>query len=79
MSDDGWICDAAQLRNVLAVMGADRNAEGGFVVTGQVASFMGAGEEFVIGSDAQYYVNGQARSLVSALALTSYGSAVVVI
>lgn len=40
---------------------------------------MGAGEEFVVGSDAVYYVAGKARNLVAALGATSYGRSVVVI
>ncbi len=43
------------------------------------ASFMGAGEEFVVGADAVYYVAGKPRNLVAALGATSYGQGVVVI
>jgi hypothetical protein len=48
-------------------------------VGGRITSFLGAGEEFVIGDDAVYYVDGQPRSLCNAIAGTSYSCPVVVI
>ena len=79
MNNQGWIGTKDQLFNVLAVFRCDRDEQGNFCVDGSITSFMGAGDEFVVGDDAVYYVQGQPKNLVSALHQTSYGSKVAVI
>jgi hypothetical protein len=76
---NGWFGDAAHLYQTLRSFGCDRSPDGKFRVDGPITSFMGAGEEFVVGSDAVYYVGGKARNLIAALGATSYGRQVVVI
>lgn len=63
--NDGCYCTRQQLGNFLRVMGADED-EHGFLVSGTVASFLGAGQEYVIGADACYYVGGIAIPLAPA-------------
>lgn len=79
----GWIGDWEQLRYVLETFNADRDELGRYVVRGSIVSYMGAGQEFVVGADAEYRVTlGQVehwRSLPHALGQTSYGLAVTVI
>ncbi len=75
----GWIGTASELEHRLRCSGCDTTPDGKFCVDGSITSFMGAGEEFVVGTDAVYYVNGEPRQLVSALAATSYGRIVTVI
>ena len=76
---NGWIGTVSQLEQVLRSFNCDRDPDGRFRVDGPITSFMGAGEEFVVGVDAVYYVAGKARNLVAALGATSYGRVVVVI
>jgi hypothetical protein len=76
---NGWLGMASHLYQTLRSFNCDRSPDGKFHVDGPITSFMGAGEEFVVGSDAVYYVEGKARNLVAALGATSYGRQVVVI
>jgi len=76
---NGWIGTDAQLQHVLRSFGCDRDVDGRFLVGGNIMSFLGAGEEFVVGADAVYYVDGKPHNLVSALGATSYGQRIVVI
>ena len=76
---NGWIGTVSQLEQVLRSFGCDHSPDGKFHVDGPISSFMGAGEEFVVGSDAVYYVAGKPCNLVTALGATSYGAKVVVI
>ncbi len=76
---NGWIGDESELTNTLRQFGCDRTADGKFCVDGNITSFMGAGEEFVVGASAVFYVNGQPRNLVAALRSTGYGRAINVI
>ena len=78
-TNTGHCCTRLQLEHVLRVCGCDTDAEGRFCVDGTIVSFMGAGEEFVVGPDAVYYRGGQACSLAVALRGTSYGFAAEVI
>ena len=75
----GHLCTEAQLMNFLRVVGADTDAEGKYLVTGTIASFMGMGREFVIGPDARYFRAGRPCGLAAGLRCTSYGLAVTVI
>lgn len=79
MADAGWIGDVHQLHHVLRQFGCDTTADGKFCVGGSITSFMGAGEEFVVGGDAVYFVQGQPRNLAAALRSTSYGLGITVI
>ena len=63
--NEGCYCTKQQLHNFLRVMGADE-VEGELVVSGTVVSFLGAGQEYVIGADANYYVDGIAIPLAPA-------------
>ncbi len=76
---NGWFGAASHLYQTLRSFNCDRSSDGKFHVDGPITSFMGAGEEFVVGSDAVYYVGGRERNLVAALGETSYGAKVVVI
>lgn len=76
---NGWLGYHTQLLHTLRMFGADRDADGTFLISGSVSSFMGAGEEVCVGEDARYYVGGEPRSLVLALGGTSYGMHVTVI
>lgn len=68
-----------ELANVLRVMRCDTDADGKFNVDGNITSFLGMGDEFVIGEDAVYYVDGTPRSLAHAIAGTSYSHPITVI
>lgn len=73
MNHDGWIGSWSELSNVLRTFHCDRDSDGKFLVAGNIASFLGAGEEFTVGEDAVFFVDGKSRNLVSALYATSYG------
>ena len=75
----GCYCTKGQLDNFLRVMGCDQ-MEGKFLVSGDIASFLGMGEDFVIGSNARYYVGGVPIPLASNYSsVTGRGAAVVII
>jgi len=74
---DGWVGSASELEHFLRTASADRNEQGKFIILNQgITSFMGAGEEVVVSSEAEYVVRGQRRNLVQGLRSTSYGFAV---
>jgi hypothetical protein len=83
----GWIGIMRQLLYYLSVVGADRDADGKYVVGGSITSittFMGMGgedAEVVVGEDAFYTVGGGARkvNLAAGLRSTSMGLGVKVI
>ena len=68
----GWMGAASHLYHVLRVAGCDES-DGKLHVDGAIASFMGAGDEFVVGPDTVYYVDGKPRNLAALLNGTSYG------
>lgn len=74
----GWIGMAGQVEHYLAMVGADRDEQGRFLVGGSVVVGMG-GEEVVLGNDAYYLAGGQKCNLAAGLRSTSYGVAVAVI
>jgi hypothetical protein len=53
----GWLGDWEQLKETLDRMGVDQE-DGAYAVRG-VGSFMGAGVEYLVPSDAEVRVNGQ--------------------
>lgn len=75
----GWIGSGNELFHVLRTFGVDRDEDGKFHVDGQIVSFMGAGEEYVVGDDAVAYVEGKPKNICSMLEVTSYGQKVKVI
>jgi len=78
----GWIGTQGQLEHYLAVVGADRDEEGRFLIWGRVVSFLGStGEnaEVVVDENAEYSVGGCRANLAGGLNSTSYGLKVKVI
>ena len=69
---DGAMLLASELYNVLAAFKADKDENGKYFVRGNITSFMGAGDEFVIDSTAQYRVGEEWRNLLAAVKGTSY-------
>lgn len=70
----GWMGMAKDVEYALAVVGADKDESGKFLITGEkFASFMGLGEELVIGDSTFYLVNGQQGNLAVLMNDTSYG------
>ena len=66
----GWIGSANTLYSTLRVLDADRDDKGRFKVEGTIASFLGMGEEYVVGDDACCYVNGKKTLLAPQLGST---------
>ena len=78
----GWVGTMREMKWYLHVVNADRDEEGKYLVSGNIASFMGMeGEnvEVVVGPDACYYVGGHRAGLAAALGSTSYGCRPIVI
>jgi len=69
----GWIGPQSQMLYVLQAFGADRDEEGRFKVAGNITSFLGMGDEALVGDDAMFFINGKPSSLAGALGTTSYG------
>lgn len=69
----GWIGPTSQMLYALAMFQADRDPDGKFVVSGSISSFLGMGEETLVGDDAVFFIQGQPSSLSGALGTTSYG------
>lgn len=68
-----WIGGIEVIRAALRDEKADRLPDGSYLLTGQVISFMGAGDEYIVGDDARYYVGGKEKSLTELLNKTSGG------
>lgn len=75
----GWIGSHEELLQALRTFKVDQDEEGKFCVGGQIVSFLGAGEEFVVGDSAIVYVNGEPKNLCSLLETTNLGKKVTVI
>jgi len=76
----GCYCTDRQLAHFLRVMDCDQNEEGKFLVSGDIVSFLGMGEDFVVGADARYYVGGVPIPLAANYrSTTGRGAAVVII
>lgn len=75
----GWIGSNNELMNTLSTFGVDRDDKGKFKVDGQIVSFMGMGEEMVVGDDAVAYIDGKPCNICNLLDATSYGKKVKVI
>ena len=63
----GWIGSQHALMAALIQVKCDQDETGAFHVDGSIVSFMGLGEEFVVGENAVYYRDGVAYPLVPAL------------
>ena len=63
MSGQGWMGPTSAVLNYLSVIGADRDAEGNYLLVGEEgrgpASFMGAGDELVVPGSVCYLVDGR--------------------
>jgi len=68
----GWMGPESQLLQVLRIAGCDRAKDGKFRVTGTIVSFMGLGEEFVVGDDAMAFIDGRPVSIAGLFEGTSY-------
>lgn len=75
----GHMVTWTELAQVLRIGRCDQDEDGRFLVSGTIASFMGAGEEFIVGPDACYYVGGKHVNLAGAISGTSYSCPVTVI
>jgi len=60
-----------ELMNFLRVMGCDQDETGKFVVSGDIVSFMGMGQEMVIGPEARFYMGGKPVPLAAAYGNTT--------
>ena len=69
----GWIGATSQMLYALQIFGADRDEEGRFNVAGSISTFLGLGDETLVGDDAVFFMGGKPCNLASALATTSYG------
>ncbi len=70
----GWMGKSEQVEHALGVVGADRDENGKFLIyTAPVASFLGLGEELVVGQDTEYSVGGHRNNLAALMNSTSYG------
>ena len=77
---DGWIGSTEQVEHYLAVVGADKDADGKFKIYGGApVSFMGAGDELCLNGEEEYSVDGHRCNLAAGLRSTSYGVGVKVI
>lgn len=69
----GWFGRENELYNFLNVMGCDKDKDGKFCVDGNITSFLGLGEEFVVDDSAVYYVDGKRKMLAAGLEVTGRG------
>ena len=76
---EGWIGLVGELVSFLNFADADKNPDGSFVLTGNITSFLGMGEEFVVGADARYYWKGSPQPLAARLRETHLGLRIQVI
>ena len=82
MDNQGWFGIMRHVLHALSTVGADKDKEGKFLVSGMISPFLGIDSEdndVVIGEDAKYYVEGKPCSLVALMRSTSYGIACKVI
>jgi len=75
----GWIGSGNELFHVLRTFNVDRDPDGKFHVDGQIVSFLGLGDEYVVGDNAVAYIEGKPHNICNMLEVTSYGKKVVVI
>lgn len=76
--NDGWFGLRSQVLNYLSVVGADRDAEGRYLIAGNAAVGLDP-EEMIVGADAVFFRDGKPCPLAAGLNETSYGLRVTVI
>ena len=69
----GWFGLRRHVEHALATVGADRDSDGAFLITGAPVAVGLDGEELVVPTETNYLVAGQPRSLAGLLNGTSYG------
>jgi hypothetical protein len=63
----GWIGPTERIQDCLKTH-ADRDEEGDYLVRGaQIASFLGAGEEYVLGDDTEICIQGEWKPIIPLL------------
>jgi hypothetical protein len=75
---EGSMIMASELYNLLACCRADKDENDKYFVRGNITSFMGAGEEFVIDSTAQFRREKKWCNLLHEIKATSYYNPVAV-
>lgn len=68
----GWFGKASELLSALAVVGADRDGDGNFIITGAPV-FQGIDGDVVVSPECYYLVKGQRCRLAALMNSTSYG------
>jgi hypothetical protein len=68
----GWFGKASELLSALAVVGADRDGEGNFIITGEPA-YGGIDGDVVVSPECCYLVKGHRCRLSALMNSTSYG------
>lgn len=72
-----WFGPTRQVLFYLSTVGADRDSNGSFIITGApIATGMG-GDEAVVPDATSYLVNGERKALAAGLCSTSFGTKVV--
>lgn len=75
----GWIGLVDQLMFYLSTVGADKDEDGKYLITGRPVTFGLDGKEIVVPDETCYLVDGKPKALAAGLACTSYGLKVKVI
>ena len=75
----GWFGDVGVVLNYLRTVGADRTAEGDFVIVGEDVAVGMDRSEVVVSAGVVYLINGERRNLAAGLRGGSQGVPVVVI
>lgn len=75
----GWIGMIDQVMFYLSTVGADKDIDGKFLITGTPITFGLDGAEVVIPDETNYLVDGKPKALAAGLCSTSYGLKVKVI
>lgn len=75
----GWFGPTKQVLFYLDTVGADKDADGSFLITGAPITIGLDPEEAVIPDETCYLVGGQRKALAAGLCSTSYGTKVKVL
>lgn len=75
----GWFGQPDQMLHYLRTVGADRDAEGQFLVAGMPVVLGLGGLDVVVPTETVYFVGGQPCGLAAGLRGTSYGIGMVVL
>lgn len=74
----GWFGPLHQLLYVLELAGAEKNADGQFLIYGSICTGIG-GYDTAVATNAECLINGQRTSVVGLMSVTSYGTRPIVI